>query len=139
MPDGQEPPANQTLATFVLTVYDDLDALVSLREVLFLPPGRTDRYTVEAVRELGDAWNEVVGDRENHVTTILGLSVANGLTQDGLSGAQLRLKIAVWRRARAAMITEFNNSEDAEPRSSPLPAPAKLETRAEEPPHPRKL
>jgi hypothetical protein len=41
MPDGQEPLANQALATFVLTLYDDLDALVSLREVLFLPPGYT--------------------------------------------------------------------------------------------------
>ena len=97
MPDGQETPANQTLATFVLTVYDDIDALVSLREVLFLPPGHTDRYTVDVVRALGEAWPEVVTDRDNHVTAIFNLSVTNALAQEGLSGAQLRLKIAVWR------------------------------------------
>lgn len=138
MPDGQETPANQTLATFVLTVYDDIDALVSLREVLFLPPGHTDRYTVDAVRALGEAWTEVVTDRDGHVTAIFNLNV-NGLTQEGLSGAQLRLKIAVWRRARAAMIAEFNNSEDTESRSDALPKHAQLPISAEQPVHPRKL
>jgi hypothetical protein len=139
MPDGQEPQANQALATFVLTLYDDLDALVSLREVLFLSPGHTDRYSVEVVRALGEAWTEVADDRVNHVTTVLGLSETNDLSPVGLSGAQLRLKIAVWRRARAARSTEFNDSEDAEPRSSSLPDPTKPEARAEEPRHPRKL
>lgn len=77
--------------------------------------------------------------RDSHVTAIYNLSVPNGLAQEGLSGAQLRLKIAVWRRARAAMIAEFNNSEDTESRSDPLPKHAQLPISAEEPPHPRKL
>jgi hypothetical protein len=139
MPDGQETPANETLATFVLTVYNDIDALVSLRELLFLPPGHTDRYTVEAVRALGEAWTEVVTDRDSHLAAIFGLSATNDLIQAGLSGAQLRLKIAVWRRARVAMIAEFNNSEDTESRSDPLPKPAQPPISAEEPVHPRKV
>jgi hypothetical protein len=138
MPDGQES-ANRDLAVFVLTVYDDLDAIVSLREVLFLPPGRTDQYTVDAVRALGEAWSEIVDDRDNHVTGILDLDETDVLAPAGLSGAQLRLKIAVWRRARAAMITEFGNSEDAKERSSSRPEPTKFDARAEKPAHPRKL
>jgi hypothetical protein len=136
MSNGQEPTDNQILAGFAVTLDDDLDALVSLREVLFLPP-RPDQYAVDAVRRLDEAWRSVLVGRDARVTEIMQLN-SSSLEESGLSGAELRLKMAVWRRARAAAVAEFEDSEDRDARSEALAAVARTDVTAEAT-FPRKL
>lgn len=122
MTNGQAPSNNQVLASFVTTLYEDLDALVSLREVLFLR-GYPDRYTVEAVRAMGNAWPNVYAERNSRVAEILTYNNTSELVQAGLTGEELQFKIAVWRRARAAAMAEFEDSDDQQDRSQ-VPSPS---------------
>jgi hypothetical protein len=139
MPNGQPSSDTQELASFVLTLYEDLDALVSLREVLFLS-GYPDRYTVEAVRAMGDAWSGIDADRSGLVATILTFNNTTALLQAGLTGVELQFKIAVWRRARTVAIAEFEASDDPEARSQvPSPPVGSPGVTAEQPSWPRKL
>lgn len=131
MPDEAETDL-QRLTAFVWTVYDDLDALVSLREVLFLTPDRLDAAGVEFVRQLEPAWAEVKATRDSVISHLLSPSADEAplFDQHGLTGSQLNAKLLIWRRERTLANGEFSDSDDVEPRSTsdPLSQPTGVET-----------
>jgi len=90
------------LASFVWTVYDDLDVLVSQRVSLFSPTRGEDderQQMLELINVLGAAWPEVLSQRPVTISAILSLN-SFSLAPLGLAGNQLRLKILGWERAR---------------------------------------
>jgi hypothetical protein len=90
------------LASFVWTVYEDLDVFVSQRAPLFSPTrGDADERAqmLELLNLLGTAWPEVMAQRPLTARAILNLN-GDALAPPGLVGNQLRLKILAWERAR---------------------------------------
>jgi hypothetical protein len=106
-------PANQDaqrLATFVWTLFDDLDAVISVRELLFLVEPQRDPLTLVIVRQLGEAWIEVEATRLPVINAVLSASI-EALSEHGLTDAQLGLKLRMWKRARDEAVEEFSNSK----------------------------
>jgi hypothetical protein len=90
------------LASFVWTVYEDVDVFIAQREPLFSPT-RGNEDERDGMRELLDvlglAWPEVLSQRRQTVTAIM--SVGSGaLAGRGLAGNELRLKMLGWEQAR---------------------------------------
>jgi hypothetical protein len=90
------------LASFVWTVYEDIDTFVELREPLFSPT-RGDDDEREQMREILDvlevAWTDVFDGRQETIRAVLAQS-SSSLTPLGLAGNGLRVKILAWERSR---------------------------------------
>ncbi len=138
--DAQRVPESdaQRVSAFLWTLYDDLDALVSLREVLFLVPTRLDQAGVDFVRALGSAWPGVKEGSAEILSTVLDPNQLPALKKYGLTGSQLDLKLLAWKRARAHADAVFKDSDDAEARGSGDPVGSVPGLGAHEPPFTRK-
>jgi hypothetical protein len=90
------------LASFVWTVYEDVDVFVDQREPLFSPT-RGDEDERQQMREILDtlvlAWPDVFSGRQETVRAVLRQS-SSTLSPLGLAGNALRLKMLAWERAR---------------------------------------
>lgn len=139
-------PSRRALASFVETIYDDLEEIVDRREVLFLVlPQRTDQESVQMVRQCADAWVEVAAARGRVTAAVL---PSNGvgpppegqqLLEAGLMGHQLHFKLAMYYNARSGLIealagTDVHPRDDGgqEPAAATPPSSERL-------PWPRKL
>jgi hypothetical protein len=126
MPDETGQPTDlELLTSFLWTLYEDLDALVDMREVLFLAPTDFHHDRVTTVRRMESAWIEVLESRADVLDTVAGENVPNRLVDAGLVGHQLRFKWQAWSEARAVMVRALADSDDVEerPRSRQPPEP----------------
>ena len=95
-----------SLTSFVVTLYDDLDAIVDMRGPLYFPSGDDDlaRLGLERfVTWLGDAWPSVGASRDE-VLRALSDTDAEVLRAAGLTGVELLVKLILWSRARERLI-----------------------------------
>jgi hypothetical protein len=112
------------LAMFLTTVHEDLHTVVHLRRDLFLLEGADIPTLAEIVDVMPGAWDEVQTriTNPNIVEEMYQLSPAD-LEGVGLTGRQLTLKLLAWSRTRDLLLTEFENSDDAQPRPVVTPPP----------------
>jgi hypothetical protein len=106
---GQTP--QQALASFVWTLYDDLDYVVAIRDNVFIGPAMTD--VLDALR---DAWAPVLSRRSELTNAVLAAPMT-GLEAAGLTEPMLGFKLMVWRRARNQLAQQL----DADPGAGPAP------------------
>jgi hypothetical protein len=106
---GQTP--QQALASFVWTLYDDIDYVVAIRENVFIGPDMT-----EVLDALRDAWAPVLSRRTELTNAVLAAPLT-GLEAAGLTEPMLGFKLMVWRRARNQLAREL----DADPGAGPAP------------------
>ncbi|HET7725617.1 MAG TPA: hypothetical protein VFK68_13345 [Propionibacteriaceae bacterium] len=107
-----------SLGSFVVTLYEDLDAVVDMRTPLFIPSGDDDlaRLGLEGfVAWLGDAWPGVRGSQEELLEALAEADPAV-LRAAGLTGVELMLKLILWSRARQRLIAAvLEDGEDIAP------------------------
>lgn len=119
--DAAVPTPRQQLASFVWTLFDDLDYIVSIRSQLF---GASD--LVPVVESLGAAWADLIARREEITTAVLNADISV-LELVGLTGTPLTFKLTTWRWARGRLVLVLDadpSSPLAEPPAGPPPPPA---------------
>lgn len=101
--------SGRVLAGFVATLADDLNVITAQRSELF-----ADRLEVagSVIEVLQRAWGEVVETVPDAWEEVGGLDEAV-LTEAGLTGQQLRLKIAAWDESRQVLDRMFGSTESA--------------------------
>jgi hypothetical protein len=123
MPNAIGQPTDvELLSAFVWTLYEDVDAIVDLREVLFLAPTDFHHGRVVAVRRMEAAWIEVLESRARVIDTVAsGDPLDYRLETAGLAGEQLRFKNEIWLEARTIMASSLADSDDVEERPRARP------------------
>ncbi|MFI5086632.1 MAG: hypothetical protein ACHP7K_11960 [Actinomycetales bacterium] len=106
MSSAAEWSGNDPLAGFVWSVYDDLDAVVDMRHLIFLAPDQSDDDPGNSLSGfaswLADSWPGVFGTRDEVVGAVLALT-GDDLFTLGLTGTELETKLLIWRRARGIL------------------------------------
>lgn len=107
--------SRQELASFLATLCEDLNTTIALRGYLFAPVGENgDGANEELLYLMDQAWAEARGGVPELILAALypSPSQALGLERAGLTGAQLRFKVAAWRISRLALLEAFRDSDD---------------------------
>lgn len=105
----EEPEAERVaIEAFLRAMFQDVGLVVGLRENLY-PRG----LVPDAFHEhLPAAWEEVLETRQSVIREAREVHF-DELRRAGLHGAQLELKLAIWRSARAAAASELDESDES--------------------------